>query len=109
MDTITLLLTGDVMTGRGIDQVLPHPGSPQLFESHMRDARDYVRLAEQRAGRSSRPATRLRVGRRPGRDRRAARPTLRIVNLETAVTHLRRSLARQGHPLPHAPGERRPA
>ena len=34
------------MTGRGIDQVLPHPGSPTLYESYVRDAREYVRLAE---------------------------------------------------------------
>jgi len=27
--TITLFLCGDVMTGRGIDQVLPHPGNPR--------------------------------------------------------------------------------
>ncbi|HEY8157335.1 MAG TPA: hypothetical protein VIF10_01405 [Methylobacter sp.] len=26
--TIMLFLCGDVMTGRGIDQVLPHPGNP---------------------------------------------------------------------------------
>jgi poly-gamma-glutamate capsule biosynthesis protein CapA/YwtB (metallophosphatase superfamily) len=26
-------LTGDVMLGRGIDQVLPHPGDPHLYES----------------------------------------------------------------------------
>ena len=43
---ITLLLTGDVMTGRGIDQVLGTPSDPILHESVVRDARDYVRLAE---------------------------------------------------------------
>ena len=26
MTEITLFLCGDVMTGRGVDQVLPHPG-----------------------------------------------------------------------------------
>ena len=31
-DTLKLLLAGDVMTGRGIDQVLPHPGDPRLYE-----------------------------------------------------------------------------
>jgi hypothetical protein len=29
---ITLFLCGDVMTGRAIDQVLPHPGDPRLHE-----------------------------------------------------------------------------
>lgn len=37
---IRLLLAGDVMTGRGIDQVLRHPGDPTLHEDHVRDARD---------------------------------------------------------------------
>jgi hypothetical protein len=35
-DTTTLLLTGDVMTGRGIDQVLAHPASPELYEAWVR-------------------------------------------------------------------------
>ncbi|HHO67557.1 MAG TPA: poly-gamma-glutamate biosynthesis protein, partial [Gammaproteobacteria bacterium] len=29
---IRLFLGGDVMTGRGIDQVLPHPGDPRIHE-----------------------------------------------------------------------------
>ena len=43
--TITLLLSGDVMTRRGIDQILPHPCDPALHEAYVRDAREYVRLA----------------------------------------------------------------
>src|SRR5205814_631129 len=35
---IRLFLCGDVMTGRGIDQVLPHPGNPELHEAYVRDA-----------------------------------------------------------------------
>lgn len=31
-NTVTLFLCGDVMTGRGIDQILPHPSAPQLYE-----------------------------------------------------------------------------
>jgi poly-gamma-glutamate synthesis protein (capsule biosynthesis protein) len=45
-DLVTLFLCGDVMTGRGVDQILPHPGSPRLWESRVRDARVYVQLAE---------------------------------------------------------------
>ena len=29
-----LFLCGDVMTGRGIDQVLPHPCDPALYEDY---------------------------------------------------------------------------
>src|SRR5687767_6647604 len=47
---ITLFLCGDVMTGRGIDQVLPHPGNPTLYEGYMKTARGYVELAEEANG-----------------------------------------------------------
>ena len=43
---VTLLLCGDVMTGRGVDQILPNPGDPRLAEPSVRDARTYVELAE---------------------------------------------------------------
>lgn len=45
-DGMMLFLCGDVMTGRGIDQILGHPGDPRLWERYVHDARDYVRLAE---------------------------------------------------------------
>jgi len=35
---VTVLACGDVMTGRGIDQILPHPGEPGLRERYVRDA-----------------------------------------------------------------------
>src|SRR5271167_223067 len=53
---LTLFLCGDVMTGRGVDQVLPHPGDPELRERYAADARAYVRLAERAHGRIPRPA-----------------------------------------------------
>jgi hypothetical protein len=49
-DGISLFLCGDVMLGRGIDQILPNPSKPILFESYVRDANDYVRLAERKNG-----------------------------------------------------------
>ena len=45
-DSIRLFLCGDVMTGRGIDQVLPHPTDPTLHEPYICDARSYVERAE---------------------------------------------------------------
>ena len=45
-DTLKLFLAGDVMTARGIDAVLPHPGDPRLYEAYVKNAGDYVRLAE---------------------------------------------------------------
>ena len=34
---LRLCLCGDVMTGRGIDQVLPNPGNPRLHEPSSRE------------------------------------------------------------------------
>ncbi|MFE9689401.1 CapA family protein [Micromonospora sp. NPDC005806] len=86
MAEVTLFLAGDVMTGRGVDQILPHPGPPALWEEAVTDARRYVELAESVGGPVPRPAPpewpwgdalRLLDG---------ERPDVRIVNLETAVT-----------------------
>jgi poly-gamma-glutamate synthesis protein (capsule biosynthesis protein) len=83
---VTLFLAGDVMTGRGIDQILPCPSAPELAEPHVEDARVYVDLAEKASGPVPRgvepayvwgdaPAELDRVGTEVG-----------IVNLETSIT-----------------------
>ena len=46
MAITTLFLCGDIMTGRGIDQILPHPGDWRIYEEYIQDAREYVKLAE---------------------------------------------------------------
>src|SRR5271166_5554832 len=56
-DLIRLFLCGDVMTGRGIDQVLPHPNDPALHEPFIDDARFYLKLAESVNGAITRPVT----------------------------------------------------
>ncbi len=38
------------MTGRGVDQIMKHPSSPELYESYVKDARRYVKLAERASG-----------------------------------------------------------
>jgi poly-gamma-glutamate capsule biosynthesis protein CapA/YwtB (metallophosphatase superfamily) len=83
---ITLFLCGDVMTGRGIDQILPHPGDPRLFESYVRSAQDYVALAERAAGPIPRPVDFAYVWGDALAELERIRPGARIVNLETAVT-----------------------
>jgi poly-gamma-glutamate synthesis protein (capsule biosynthesis protein) len=30
VDVVNLFMAGDVMTGRGVDQILPRPSAPQL-------------------------------------------------------------------------------
>jgi poly-gamma-glutamate capsule biosynthesis protein CapA/YwtB (metallophosphatase superfamily) len=52
---LTLFLCGDVMTGRGIDQVLPHPADPGIHEPYVSSSLEYVRLAEAAHGPIPRP------------------------------------------------------
>ncbi|WP_406864572.1 CapA family protein [Streptomyces sp. HUAS MG47] len=83
---VRLFLCGDVMLGRGVDQILPHPVDPALAEPYVRDARDYVALAEAVNGPIPRPVDpSYPWGEALGVLERAA-PDARIVNLETAVT-----------------------
>jgi len=86
-DTLTLWLAGDVMTGRGIDQVQANPGDPALYELLVRDARDYVRLAEAVNGRVPAPVASGYVWGEALAEIDRRRPNLRLVNLETAITH----------------------
>ena len=74
------------MTGRGIDQVLPHPGDPALHEPYMRSAEGYVQIAEQVNGPIPRPVDFDYIwgGALAELDRSA--PDLRIINLETSIT-----------------------
>lgn len=84
--TVTVLLGGDVMLGRGVDQVLPHPGAPELREPWVRDARRYVELAEWAHGPVPRPCGYDWVwGEVPGLLDELA-PDVRLINLETAIT-----------------------
>jgi poly-gamma-glutamate synthesis protein (capsule biosynthesis protein) len=82
----TLFLCGDVMTGRGVDQILRHPSAPQIFEPYIRSALGYVQLAEAASGTIPRMADAHYVwgDALPELERR--RPQARVVNLETAVT-----------------------
>ena len=83
---VTVFVCGDVMPGRGVDQILPHPGDPELREPYARDARAYVDLAEDAHGPIPRPAgfgwpwgDALRV-------LEEIAPDVRVINLETSIT-----------------------
>ena len=84
--TISLFLCGDVMTGRGIDQVLPYPVRPVLYEPYVQDAREYVQLAEAAHGPIARPVDCAYIWGDALEELERARPDARIVNLETSVT-----------------------
>jgi poly-gamma-glutamate synthesis protein (capsule biosynthesis protein) len=83
---ITLFLCGDVMLGRGIDQVLPHSNDPTLHEPYVRSAQGYVALAEEESGEIPAPVGVDYVWGDALAALRRAQPAARIVNLETAVT-----------------------
>ncbi|MGV3569730.1 MAG: CapA family protein [Ramlibacter sp.] len=85
-DTTTLLLTGDVMVGRGIDQVLAHPAAPGLHEASVQDARDYVHLAERVAGPIPAPVSGRYLWGEALPELDHVAPDATIINLETAVT-----------------------
>ncbi len=84
--SLRLFLCGDVMTGRGIDQALPHPVDPVLYEPYVRDAREYVDLAEKANGPIPRPLSFDYVWGEALQELERAPVDLRIMNLETAIT-----------------------
>lgn len=81
-----LFLCGDVMCGRGIDQVLAYPCDPQIYEGYVRSAEDYVALAEQANGPIPRHNGPDYVWGAALDEFERMQPQARIINLETAVT-----------------------
>jgi poly-gamma-glutamate capsule biosynthesis protein CapA/YwtB (metallophosphatase superfamily) len=83
---ITIFMVGDVMTGRGIDQVLPHPSDPIIHEPYMKSARGYVKIASEVNGPiQPRVSFSYIWGDALGELDRVA-PDVRIINLETSIT-----------------------
>jgi poly-gamma-glutamate capsule biosynthesis protein CapA/YwtB (metallophosphatase superfamily) len=83
---VTVFLCGDVMVGRGVDQILPHPGDPTLREQHVRDARQYVELAQLRNGRIPYPVGDVWPWGDALQVLDELAPDVRIINLETSIT-----------------------
>src|SRR5215831_10032116 len=83
---VTLFLSGDVMTGRGIDQVLPHPSNARLHERYADSALEYVALAENANGRIPGPVDFAYVWGDALEQLQRFAPDVRIINLETSIT-----------------------
>jgi poly-gamma-glutamate synthesis protein (capsule biosynthesis protein) len=83
---VTSFLCGDVMLGRGVDQILPHPGDPRLQEGYVCDARGYIELAEAVNGPIPRPVDFSWPWGDALQTLDDVAPDVRIVNLETAIT-----------------------
>jgi poly-gamma-glutamate synthesis protein (capsule biosynthesis protein) len=83
---LTLFLAGDVMTGRGVDQIFARPSPPELHEPFVRDAREYVRLAEQVSGPVPRDVASHYIWGDAIAEWERMAPAVRVVNLETSIT-----------------------
>jgi poly-gamma-glutamate capsule biosynthesis protein CapA/YwtB (metallophosphatase superfamily) len=82
----TVFLCGDVMTGRGIDQIMPHPSAPDLHEPYIDDAKGYVALAESVSGAIPRSVPPAYIWGDALEELERERPDVRLVNLETSIT-----------------------
>jgi poly-gamma-glutamate capsule biosynthesis protein CapA/YwtB (metallophosphatase superfamily) len=85
-EPVVVFLCGDVMTGRGIDQILPNPGNPIIYESYLKDARRYVDLAERAYGPIKKPVAYDYVWGDLLQVFKDMKPDAKVINLETAVT-----------------------
>lgn len=83
---VNLFMTGDVMTGRGIDQALPFSGDPVIYEPYMKSAKGYLRIAEEANGPIPRPAAFSYVWGDALDELQRRKPDLRLINLETSIT-----------------------
>jgi poly-gamma-glutamate synthesis protein (capsule biosynthesis protein) len=85
-DSVRVVLAGDVMTGRGVDQILPYPADPRIHEAWIGDARAYVELAERANGPVPAPVAPDYIWGDALAELERWAPQVRIVNLETSVT-----------------------
>jgi poly-gamma-glutamate capsule biosynthesis protein CapA/YwtB (metallophosphatase superfamily) len=74
------------MTGRGIDQALPHPSPPRLHEPYVKDAQDYVALAERIHGSIPQPVDFAYIWGDAWQEWARMSPDMRLINLETSIT-----------------------
>lgn len=91
-----VFLCGDVMTGRGIDQILRRPSEPTIYEPVVRDARDYVALAERVHGPIERGVDGSYIWGDAIEVWREYAPDLFVMNLETGVTRSSRAWPEKG-------------
>jgi poly-gamma-glutamate synthesis protein (capsule biosynthesis protein) len=74
------------MTGRGVDQLFPHPSRPHLHESFVSSAIEYVELAEAEHGQLPRGVDYGYVWGDALEHLRLEDPHARVINLETSIT-----------------------
>ncbi len=83
---ITLFFCGDVMLGRGIDQILLHSVDPALQEPFVKSAKKYVELAERASGPIDAPVDFNYIWGDALKELKRIKPEIRVINLETTIT-----------------------
>jgi len=86
MSVVRVFLCGDVMTGRGVDQIMPQPCEPTLHEGYVQSALGYVQLAEARNGAIPRPVDQSYIWGEALVELARCKPDVRVINLETTIT-----------------------
>ncbi|KAL1917105.1 uncharacterized protein VTP21DRAFT_5303 [Calcarisporiella thermophila] len=97
-DPVNLFLCGDVVLGRGIDQILAHSCPPILYESYVKDARHYILLAIKKNGQlpTNPPVQPHYLWGCLLEEFQKHKPDVKIINLETSITS-------SDTPWPHKP------
>ncbi len=85
-DRIKIFMCGDVMTGRGIDQALPHPSDPLIHESYLKSASGYIEIAEAANGPIHKPVSFDYIWGDALAELQRAAPQVKLINLETSIT-----------------------
>lgn len=93
---VKLFLAGDVMLGRGIDQAMRESVDPVLYEAYVKDAGDYIKLAERKNGKLRLPLSSEHVWGDALREWKEQAPNLKLINLETSITTSSQPWPRKG-------------
>ncbi len=86
VQAVTLFLCGDVMTGRGVDQILGHPSDAALHEPYVESAFEYLAMAETANGPIPKPVDSSYIWGEAADELIRSAPAARIINLENSIT-----------------------
>lgn len=81
-----LFLGGDVMLGRALDALMPHPSDPRPLEGSTSSPKAHLSLIESARGKMMRPLAPESVWNDLLPDLRSTQIDLRLINLECAIT-----------------------
>ncbi|XP_013400753.1 uncharacterized protein LOC106166649 [Lingula anatina] len=87
-NVVRVFMAGDLILGRGIDQILPHPSDPTLYEAHTgtTDARSYTKQVVSKKGALPKDPSFDYIWGDALDILSEYNPDFRIINLESAVT-----------------------